>query len=357
MINRNNEHKDKTDTHKKQHHSKNNTIIKYIVGFFSLCIVFAGVFWFCYSYIINDSYNDYESKVSKIIVTINKSNSTTATLMKGSTIDTDKTKKSLSGITSTLQKQKDSISSLIPTSKYASSNSSLLQGITSNMNFYGQLLSVLNNPNGSDIATSLDNLNRLKTDTEKFYNEASVYNIKMGLSANTTKFMDSAIAYVTQLSKLEQNQAITNSQINDFTKAMDDGFKRFQSIKTDYKAEVLNIRAGLGTYDDLITKVADNKTALETLKIDLAKISIPSKNDKTNPLDIFNSLRNSLNDYDTYLDSFSYALSNEKAQTSKGDSKNDSLSKLYTTADLNIAKVITDYNNFVQQYNNFKNSK
>lgn len=357
MVHRNIEHKNKvTETTKQQQEKKKGPLI-YIIWICSICVIFVGAFWACYSYVMNDSYSDYETKVNKSITAINKANSGTAILIKSSTIDTEKTPQGLSAIINGLQTQKDAVSALTPTDKYKSPNASLIQGITSNMGFYSQLSSVLKNPNSSDIATSLDNLSRLKSDTVNFYKEASVNRLQVSLTSDTNKFMDNSIAYVNQLVKLQKNQEITSSQLTDFIKAMDDSFKNFQSIKTDYKAEVLNIRAGLGSYDALINEISDNKNKLANLKVDLAKASIPSKTGKYNPLDIFNSLKGSLDDYDSYLDAFTYALANEKAQASNGKIDNDAMAKLYTTADSKMSKVVTDYNSFVQSYNNFKTSK
>ena len=357
MVHKNIEHTNKVTKTTKQQQEKKTGPLKYIVGILGICVMFVGVFWACYTYIMNDSYSDYETKASKSITAINKSNIGAAVLIKSSTIDPEKSKKGLSAIINGLQTQKDFLSTLTPMDKYKSPNASLLQGVTSNMGFYTQLASVLNNPNGSDIAASLDNLTRLKNDTMKFYKEASAYKLQIALNSDANKFMDNSIAYVNQLVKLQKNQEITNSQLNDFIKGMDDNFKKFQDIKTDYKAGVLNIRAGLGSYDALINEISDNKNKLANLKVNLATLSIPSKTGKYNPLDLFNSLKGAMDDYDAYLDAFTYSLANEKAQASTGNIDSDAMAKLYTTADTKMNKVVTDYNDFVQAYNNFKTTK
>jgi hypothetical protein len=332
-------------------------IIKYIVIISIIGILFFVVFFRGYLNVITTSYNPSERELNSNIVDIDKTNSIVVNFMKGQTIDTSKVREIIPSIITNLQQTKDKTSKINITDKYKSIQLSLLQGLSANINLYKQLLNILNNPNAHDIGASRDNLKKFKEDCISSYSQASKYRVKVGLQQNVVQFVDSSIYYVEELVKLQKNQTIINSQNTDFITGVDSVLKNFQELKTDYKDSIQAVRKGTSNYDEVINLISKNKTDLSNLEIDFAKISIPPKNQTSNPVDIFNFFKSTLDDYSSYLDSFTYAVANEKAQASTNSIDTSLLNKLYSDANLKMSDVTTNYNNFIQSYNSFKDLK
>ncbi len=334
---------------------KKNILAVILVVIVSLIVV---IFLAGYLYIHNNSYNSYSKSLNKCIKTINTSNATAATLLYGQSIDTEKSKRTLPKIIDILQKTEVKIKALPARNQYKSYQASLTQGINSNINIYTQLLSILSNPEAFDIGGSRDNLKHLKDTTINFYSQASAGNIDISLPQNSIKYIDSSIYYVEQLVKLKNNQDINYSETLDFTYAVDAIFKRFLVIKTDFGNIVYTARSGQRSYDEILKVLDTNKNSIMDIKIDYDKISVPPNSDTIRPIVIYNSLETTLNDYSSYIDSFTYALTAEKCKVSTNKNINKNvLDKLYIESNLKLATVTNDYNNFVQIYNTYKNPK
>ena len=331
--------------------------INYMIIFAVICILILGVFASLYFYIIKGSYNSYENNLNVYIKEINKANISTANFTREGIIDTKLVRSNMPNIISTLQKSKDKILVLNPTDKFKFYQVSLIQGLTNNINIYAQLLNALNNPEATDITSSRNNVKNFEELCIDCYSQATTAKIKITLQKNTINFIDSSIYYLDQLVKIKKNQSISDSQNTDFINGIDETFKNFQIIKTDFKGYLYSLRNNNGNYDDLINLISKNKTDLSNLKIDFAKISVPQKSLDSNPIVIFDTLKNTINDYDLYLDSFTYALANEKVQASGGNIDKNVADKLYTESDIKMSKLTKDYNDFVEVYNGFKDIK
>jgi len=84
---------------------------------------------------------------------------------------------------------------------------------------------------------------------------------------------------------------------------------------------------------------------------------VPKKSSESDPIAVFNTLKNSINDYNLYLDSFTTALVNEKVQASDGNIDKNIADKLYVESNVKMLKVVKDCNDFIAIYNGFKNIK
>ena len=330
----------------------------FIFSLISLCII--GLFIIIYISAIKTPYNAYENNINTYIKQINKENLATEVFIKKGILDTQTAKTNLPKIISSLQKTKDKIQILVPSDTYKFHQISLIQGLTNNINMYVQLLNVLNNPEAMDISASRNNVKGFKEQCIKYYSQVNINKINIGLQKNTISFVDSSIYYIDQLVKIKSNQTIVISQNTDFINGIDGIFKNFQIIKTDFKAPLYSLRnnsSDSSRYDTLINLIAKNKTDLSDLKIELTKISVPEKSSSSNPLAVFEALKNNINDYGLYLDSFISALSSEKVQASYDSFDKNIADKLYTESDVKMATVIKDYNGFIEVYNGFKDIK
>jgi len=323
----------------------------------AICLFIIGIFIIGYIYIAKTSNNSYEYSLNVYIKAINKVNLSTKDFVKDGAIDAKMVKSNIPSIISTLQKSKDKILILTPDNKLKSSHDSLVEGLTNNINIYTQLLIMLNNPEAADINTSLDNIKNFKQGSITYYSKVLIPKIKIGLQKSTVAFIDSSIYYVDQLIKTKQNHIIEASQNVDFTNGIDEIFNNFQVVKTDFKAFLYSLRNNNGSYDDLINIVAKNKTDLSDVKAEFAKISVPKKSSESDPIAVFNTLKNSINDYNLYLDSFTTALVNEKVQASDGNIDKNIADKLYVESNVKMLKVVKDCNDFIAIYNGFKNIK
>ncbi|MBC8059538.1 MAG: hypothetical protein H7Y18_02620 [Clostridiaceae bacterium] len=331
--------------------------VRYMIILSMIFILILGVFISGYAIIMKGYYNSYESKLNIYIKAINKANNSTTAFMKEGTLDTQTAKSNIPNIINTLQKSKDNILLLNPTDKFKFCQAALIQGLTNNINIYAQLLTVLNNPEATDLSSSRNNMKTFKDACIGSYSQACIDKIKISLQKNTVDFIDSSIYYMDQLIKIKNNQGISDSQTTDFIGGVDESFKNFQVIKTDFKSYLYSLRNNNSNYDDLINKVFKNKTDLSKLKINLTKISVPQESKDHNPIHVFDLLKHAMNDYDLYLDSFTYALTNEKVQAALGKIEKDASDKLYIESDMKMSQVNKDYNDFIETYNSFKDIK
>lgn len=333
--------------------SQKNKVLYFFLKFLLIISVLAGVFCGAYYFIINKSYSSYEKNIKTHIDKISSINSEVEPFISGQSIDVDKVRKTLPNKAAALLKEKQDIENLNPTEKYKMLQVNLINGVNSNYLLYKQISSILDNPNGSDIAASLENLNKYKSDCINYYALVTLDDKPVTLPSAAITFINNTSSYVYTLIGVNKDKNNDKTKALTFTKSLDDLSNRFTNIKKDFSSDLDNVRNKKGlTYDSLISQINKNVDDFEKLYKDFSKLDTPPNS----LLSSYNALKNTLEDYDLYTQNYKYAINTEKLQLSQGNPDKNSLDSLYTSAREKYSDMANDFENFTNVYKQAKNA-
>lgn len=341
----------KIDDRKKPNKKLNKPILT-IFSILGFVLLAAGIFLGAYYFLIDKTSNSYEANVKDLIKKIDAANISVTLLSKEdqSAIDPEKSRKGLPEKIQTLTDIKTKLQALVPTDKYKSEHEALISGLNNNILIYRQIDAFLGNVNGKDIEASGENLKKYKEDCVNNYLSASASNIlEITLPKESETFINNTINYINTLSATLKENEITQSQNFEFITSIDDILSSFNAIKVDLSSQVLSSRNSGGSFDSIITQANRFRDDLNFLDQRLSNLSIPS-----DALNAYNLLKNTFEDYDSYLQGIIFAINNEKLLGEKATP--EKLEELYGSSNLKFSKVKTNYNNFLKYYTNFKDS-
>lgn len=340
---------DKVTSNKKK---KNNTAFKVVTIVLSIIILITAVFLSTYYFFSKKSYTSYEKNLNSTLKDITKINESMNSFIDGQTIDSNKTKLDLPEKINSLVKHQHKIEQLNPTDKYIKTQETLLQGLTNNILTYKQIIAILNNPEGTDLDISLNNLNNYKEKCITSYSSISNKKLTITLPIESTKFINNTSYFTNQLIKLKKDKDILQSQNNDFINSLNNILSKFISIKTNFYPYVINARNNIGTYDDAIDLANKNKTQLQSIKKDFANITVPAKTGT-----VYNALKKLIEDYDLYIQNFIFDVTNEKAQPADNKLDKKTADTIYINSNTKLEETNKDYENFNKLFKEFKQSK
>lgn len=336
-----------------EHKKKKNKTVIIILEVLAFVLLTAGVFFGTYYIFIDKSSNSYEANVKKVINEINKINNSVASFNNGQTIkDTSVVRKDLPSKVDSLSKLKEDAEQLVPTDKYKEDHSNLLSGLDKNILIYRQIDAIFKNPEGKDIAKAGEDLKTYTNDCVKYYSLVNIKNIKISLPSSTTDFVNATSNYVTEMVKLQRDKDIKQTQNQEFIDSLDAVIAKFNPIKIDFSVQLSKIRSEKGNIDSVIALANKNKDTLEGISQEFANIAVPSA--AVSSYKLFNK---TLEDYDSYLQSFIFSAGNEKLI--EGEVTSEKINELYSSANSKFKDVTKDYNDFSTEYVQFKetNSK
>lgn len=311
--------------------------------------IIAGVFYGTYYFIVNKSLGTYEKSIKTEIDNINKINSSITAFNKENSIDPDKIKKELPSKVDSLLKEKDKISAINPTEKYSKAHASLLEGLNSNILMYKQVQAIFANSQSKDVANALEDLKKYKNNCVQAYSLVSIKNTAASFPADASTTMETIISYFTDMVKVNRDNDIKQSVNLEFMNNMDAILSKLTAVKVDLSANVANVRAGSGSYDDVLSQVDLSYDKLQEIQKTFSNITIPQKASST-----YKIFKNMLDNYDEYLKNFKYALTIEKEEASKGKPSQDFLNSIYATSSSNLQQGDKSYNDFMKLYTDFK---
>ncbi|MEW9095623.1 MAG: hypothetical protein AB2417_11130 [Clostridiaceae bacterium] len=271
---------------------------------------------------------------------INEINSGTNSLIKGDSINIDKSKEELPKIISELVIVKNTLDSLTPSDKEIKLKNDIIKGVNNNIHIYEQLLSIFNNPKGKDIDKSCDNVKKYKNECLKYY----------PLEERSLKYIELSISHIEGLIRENKDKEIHHSHYKDFIDNLDGILSSFIEIKIDFLSYRDDINDNKLTYDEVINTLDYVTSEFEEVKSNFSKISVPNQG-----VECYKLFSKILDYYSSYLKSFEYAI-NKELESMKNDSSITVANSnyLYTESNLNYKLMNSNYNDFIKIYLDFK---
>lgn len=314
----------------------------------SLVLISALVFWVSYSSYLNPSTTKYISTLKKASTDINEINDNLKVITSAAPIDSDLAKEKIPTAIDSLTKVKSDISSLEPIVKFEDSTKNLLTALDYNINFYKQVIVILQNTKAKDLNVSLDNLQKYKPLIIDNYEKVNIQNISFKVSTSTISVLDSLIQYTKDLinrnSARENNKAIANKYIS----SLEDTANSFYNIKANLSI-FLDKARDTKNYNEIL-KIIDSKTSnLSSIKDTLSSIE-PLEKGKN----LYDDLYNILEYYKNYLSDFKNAVNSEKSAVASGKKNVDDLDKFYKDSKKDYSQVTDSINEFNDDLSVFK---
>lgn len=309
------------------------------------------IFRIAYFIFISKSYSSYEKNIKAYVTKINNIND----IKFKEDINTKNTASlviALNEKISGLNKIKAQVNSQIPTDKYKMQQQSLLNGIDNNILIFKQVVGILNNPKGSDLDNSAKALANYRDKAKTSYAEVGTL-FKISIPDSLQEFIDKIIQFSNENSRINKDNEIKASQMEDFINNMTDVINSFIKLKKDFYTDTVNAR-NKGNLGDVLISINNNKASFKNVKSSFSKISVPGSEANTT----YKSLSSLLSSYDSYLQSISFAVSTEIAKIDSGSSlSSDEIDSIYEDSKTAYNWVNKKYDTFLSDIENLKNQK
>lgn len=311
------------------------------------------IFKIAYMIFINKSYSSYEGTIKAYVTKIDNIND----IKFKEELDTKNISsliKTLDEKISSLAKIKSQIASLNPSDKYREEQESLVKGIENNILIYKQTEGILNNPKGTDLDNSAKSLGNYRDIARTNYNKVLSLS-KISLPVSLLSFIDKIIEFSNENSRINKDNEIRSSQMEDFINSVSDVINGFINLKKDFYTEAYNTRNANGNLADVIALINNNKAGFKNVKSSFTKISVPGSDANST----YNSLKSLLSSYDSYLQSISFSVSTEitKEENSGSSLQAGEIDSIYKESKAAYDIVNEKYNSFVSNLENLKNQK
>ncbi len=337
------EKKDIIDTNNKRKRTKTILIL-------SIVLTSISIFLATYYTSVNKVYHSYKTTLITNINSINDLNENIAQFNSNQTIDVDYARKQLPNIIKNLSTLRDNLANSKPTSKYKKDNENLKSGLDKNLLMYRQTLAILNNPSGSDVGKSTQDLKNFRNDCMNFYSLIDLSNIEIALPKTSLVFIDNVLNYSDSAVMVRKETDIKSQQNQEFITNTDELSVNFLDARTNLYLDVLKVRKKEMSYDDLLSLVDDDVTKLEKIQNNFNSLSVPPS-----AIPTYQAFKPLLDKQDSYLRDFKLALTSEKVQALSAVVDSSTLDALYTSSNVLYTEVQSSYNNFIKVYTDLKN--
>lgn len=296
-----------------------------------------------------NTYNLHRYKLTNYVSNIDKANLVAFYLNNGQTMNLEKMKKSFPEAITELSKLENSLENEKIDASYKPVFNNLKLGLKNNILIYRELLSILNNLDSPDILNSMETVLSYEKNCNYFYSNIKSKDKYFSLPVENVNNINSTYNYLEELSQSKKNAAIANTQKLEFGNNMTTILENFNSIKVNLNYYVESSRKKVISYDTAISKVQKNKDELNNLLVLFSSMNVPADG-----VTIYSSFKDILSAYNTYIDTFSSALTKEKSEMSNSNNVSNT-STLFTEANKKFNTLNDEYNNFKEAFNNYSN--
>ncbi|MCY6371507.1 hypothetical protein [Clostridium ganghwense] len=329
--------------------SSNKKTLTTLLLTLSFILIGIGVFYGTYYFFINKSLSSYEKVVKTEVNNINKVNEKTYLFTKGQTIDTEKIKNELSSYISSLKSSEEKLKKLTVTDKYTDDHKNLLLGLKNNISIFNQIYTICKNPKNVTLEKALTSLQSFRDDCMNNYALVSIKNIKINLPKECLDFINNTAYFTEKQIRSNIDAEIANSQNKDFVNSLSKLIDTFNPINKNLSQQIVEARKDDEGYDKLLNTLASYQDTLNSIKSKISNLTIPESG-----IPLYKSFVKVLDDYDSYIQDFTFAVKTEKLTSASGSQTEDSINKLYEGPNEKFNTLNTDYDNFMGEYNKFK---
>lgn len=244
---------------------------------------------------------------------------------------------------SNLENIEQNITSLNLSEQSSESIKKIKEGLESNKLLYSQLIEMLNSPSATDLNESYSNALSIKDSCEASYSWCREQNIPIYLTKENNEYLDNIFSYINQLIKLNRDVDIKTSQKNQFIITIDRLSRDFSPLMEDLFNTLSIIKNDNRNINVLVPDIHSKIQTFQKLRNELYLISIPE-----NGNDIFSTLEESFNIYESYINSLLKGVL-EEIDTNKPDNAfYDIAQNKYT----DVKTSMDSFQNLLSQYKN-----
>ncbi|MDU4938290.1 MAG: hypothetical protein E6X34_07515 [Clostridium sp.] len=209
-----------------------------------------------------------------------------------------------------------------------------------NINLYQLTLSIIKNPNSTEILQTYNEYTQTYELLKNNYDTLRLLGLDIEFPSEAEEFFTTSTTFINTLIKLNRENDIKVSQKSTYILNLEDCIEVLNSIKEDLRPALAKIREDGRSLDNLLKDVKDKRSKFNELKSKTYSFSIPE-----NGNDCYQVLQDTLNYYELYITSLEHSIVVEKTSTEKD--KDDNI-------DINYENSFEKYEDFTDSLKDLK---
>ena len=309
---------------------------KYIIAI--ICIILLPIVILCVVNLTPSNRNI--SKLNNIGKKIESCNEKLKDCLDNNGINSDTTKETLTNELIELSNIQSTLNSTNVLDQNKELKTKLSETLEYNINLYQLTLSIIKNPNSTEILQTYNEYTQTYELLKNNYDTLRLLGLDIEFPSEAEEFFTTSTTFINTLIKLNRENDIKVSQKSTYILNLEDCIEVLNSIKEDLRPALAKIREDGRSLDNLLKDVKDKRSKFNELKSKTYSFSIPE-----NGNDCYQVLQDTLNYYELYITSLEHSIVVEKTSTEKD--KDDNI-------DINYENSFEKYEDFTDSLKDLK---
>ena len=309
---------------------------KYIITI--ICIILLPIVILCVVKLTPSNRNI--SKLNNIGKKIESCNKKLKDCLDDNGINSDTTKETLTNELIELSNIQSTLDSTNVLDKNKELKTKLSETLEYNINLYQLTLSIIKNPNSTEILQTYNEYTQTYELLKNNYDTLHLLGLDIEFPSEADEFFTASTTFINTLIKLNRENDIKVSQKSTYILNLEDCIEVLNSIKEDLRPALAKIREDGRSLDTLLKDVKDKRSKFNELKSKTYSFSIPE-----NGNECYQALQDTLNYYELYITSLEHSIVVEKTSTEKD--KDDNI-------DINYENSFEKYEDFTDSLKDLK---
>ena len=309
---------------------------KYIITI--ICIILLPIVILCVVKLTPSNRNI--SKLNNIGKKIESCNEKLKDCLDDNGINSDTTKETLTNELIELSNIQSTLDSTNVLDQNKELKTKLSETLEYNINLYQLTLSIIKNPNSTEILQTYNEYTQTYELLKNNYDTLHLLGLDIEFPSEADEFFTASTTFINTLIKLNRENDIKVSQKSTYILNLEDCIEVLNSIKEDLRPALAKIREDGRSLDNLLKDVKDKRSKFNELKSKTYSFSIPE-----NGNDCYQVLQDTLNYYELYITSLEHSIVVEKTSTEKD--KDDNI-------DINYENSFEKYEDFTDSLKDLK---
>ncbi|MDU1078267.1 MAG: hypothetical protein E7A11_13995 [Clostridium sp.] len=309
---------------------------KYIIAI--ICIILLPIVILCAVKLTPSNRNI--SKLNNIGKKIESCNEKLKDCLDDNGINSDTTKETLTNELIELSNIQSTLDSTNVLDQNKELKTKLSETLEYNINLYQLTLSIIKNPNSTEILQTYNEYTQTYELLKNNYDTLRLLGLDIEFPSEAEEFFTTSTTFINTLIKLNRENDIKVSQKSTYILNLEDCIEVLNYIKEDLRPALAKIREDGRSLDNLLKDVKDKRSKFNELKSKTYSFSIPE-----NGNDCYQVLQDTLNYYELYITSLEHSIVVEKTSTEKD--KDDNI-------DINYENSFEKYEDFTDSLKDLK---
>lgn len=262
------------------------------------------------------------AKLNKISMKIEECNRALNNSINNDSIDIEKAKDSLASGLIMITTLKNDLDAINVDTKNQVLKNKLSETLDYNLSLYELTLSLIKNPNNTDINSKFNEYTKTFDLLKKNYEALSLLGINTKLPKEAENFFSNSTRFINTVIKLNRENDIKVDQKKTYVSSIGECITLFDDIKEDLRPALAKIKEDGRSLDVLLKDIKDKRSKFNNLKTKSYSLSIPE-----NGNECYQSLKDTLNCYELYITSLEHSIVIEK--NASDTDKDDNIEKNY----------------------------